>query len=71
MSRVLSFFRITNSPIADVFVVWAKTEDGQVRGFLLEKVNLCTIHTTHPQAGETQLHTNYITFTLSWCGKKP
>ncbi|HCP33961.1 MAG TPA: acyl-CoA dehydrogenase, partial [Deltaproteobacteria bacterium] len=24
---------ITNSPIADVFVVWAKTEDGVIRGF--------------------------------------
>lgn len=29
---------ITNSPIADVFVVWAKDEAGVVRGFLLEKV---------------------------------
>ncbi|MBV9377849.1 MAG: acyl-CoA dehydrogenase [Alphaproteobacteria bacterium] len=28
---------ITNSPIADVFVVWAKTEDDMIRGFLLEK----------------------------------
>ena len=28
---------ITNSPIADVFVVWAKTEDGAIRGFLLER----------------------------------
>ena len=28
---------ITNSPIADVFVVWAKDEDGQIRGFVLEK----------------------------------
>ncbi len=28
---------ITNSPIADVFVVWAKTEDGLIRGFMLEK----------------------------------
>lgn len=28
---------ITNSPIADVFVVWAKDEDGIVRGFILEK----------------------------------
>lgn len=27
---------ITNSPIADLFVVWAKLE-GKVRGFLLEK----------------------------------
>ncbi len=28
---------ITNSPFADVFVVWAKTEDGVIRGFILEK----------------------------------
>lgn len=30
---------ITNSPIADVFVVWAKSEahDGRIRGFILEK----------------------------------
>ncbi|NLY59143.1 MAG: acyl-CoA dehydrogenase [Gammaproteobacteria bacterium] len=28
---------ITNSPIADVFVVWGKTEDGLIRGFILEK----------------------------------
>ncbi|MFL6844780.1 MAG: acyl-CoA dehydrogenase [Allosphingosinicella sp.] len=30
---------ITNSPIADVFVVWAKSDahDGRIRGFLLEK----------------------------------
>ena len=28
---------ITNSPIADVFVVWAKTDDGIIRGFILEK----------------------------------
>lgn len=28
---------ISNSPIADVFVVWAKTDDGKIRGFILEK----------------------------------
>ena len=28
---------ITNSPFADVFVVWAKTDDGKIRGFILEK----------------------------------
>ncbi|RKP35364.1 glutaryl-CoA dehydrogenase [Dimargaris cristalligena] len=30
---------ITNSPIADVFVVWAKnlSEDGKIRGFIIEK----------------------------------
>lgn len=28
---------ITNSPIADIFIVWAKTEDEKIRGFILEK----------------------------------
>ncbi len=28
---------ITNSPIADVFVVWAKNDDGEIKGFILEK----------------------------------
>jgi len=31
--------RITNSPIADVFIVWAKSDahDGKIKGFILEK----------------------------------
>lgn len=28
---------ISNSPVADVCVVWAKTEDGVIRGFLVER----------------------------------
>lgn len=28
---------ITNSPISDVFVVWAKNDAGKIRGFVLEK----------------------------------
>jgi len=28
---------ISNSPFADVFVVWAKTDDDEIRGFILEK----------------------------------
>ncbi|RAI34675.1 acyl-CoA dehydrogenase [Rhodoplanes serenus] len=28
---------ITNAPVADVFVVWAKDDDGAIRGFVLEK----------------------------------
>lgn len=28
---------ISNSPIADVFVVWAKTDDGIIRGFILDR----------------------------------
>lgn len=33
----LSSGRITNSPVADIAVVWAKCEDGRVRGFILER----------------------------------
>ena len=28
---------ISNSPIADVFVIWAKTDDDKIRGFILDK----------------------------------
>ena len=28
---------ITSSPIADVFIVWAKDDEGEIRGFILEK----------------------------------
>lgn len=28
---------ITNSPIADVLVVWAKDDEGEIRGFVLER----------------------------------
>ena len=28
---------ITNSPIADIFIVWASCEDSKIRGFILEK----------------------------------
>ncbi len=28
---------ITNSPLADEFVIWAKDDDGDIRGFILEK----------------------------------
>jgi glutaryl-CoA dehydrogenase len=28
---------ITNSPIADIFVIWAKDENNDIRGFILEK----------------------------------
>jgi glutaryl-CoA dehydrogenase len=28
---------ISNAPIADLYLVWAKTEDGAIRGFLVEK----------------------------------
>ena len=32
---------ISNSPIADVFIVWAKTDDDVIRGFVLEKGMEC------------------------------
>ena len=28
---------ISNSPIADVFIIWAKSEDGKIHGFLLDR----------------------------------
>ena len=28
---------ITNAPIADIFIVWAKDDEGALRGFILEK----------------------------------
>ncbi|XP_015126259.1 glutaryl-CoA dehydrogenase, mitochondrial isoform X2 [Diachasma alloeum] len=28
---------ITNSPVADVLVIWAKTDDGKIRGFIIER----------------------------------
>ena len=28
---------ISNSPVADIFVVWAKNDDGIIRGYILEK----------------------------------
>lgn len=29
--------RITNSPIADILIVWAKCEDNEIRGFIVER----------------------------------
>jgi glutaryl-CoA dehydrogenase len=41
---------ISNAPIADVFVVWAKSDahDGEIRGFILEKV---TVGLSAPKIG--------------------
>jgi glutaryl-CoA dehydrogenase len=33
----INLIRITNSPIADIAVVWAKCEDKRIRGFILER----------------------------------
>uniref|UniRef100_A0A8C3AU07 Glutaryl-CoA dehydrogenase, mitochondrial n=1 Tax=Cyclopterus lumpus TaxID=8103 RepID=A0A8C3AU07_CYCLU len=32
-----STLRITNSPVADIAIVWAKCDDGKIRGFILER----------------------------------
>ena len=46
---------ISNSPIADVFVVWAKTDDGRIRGLILEKgmkgLSTPTIHGNAARSG--------------------
>lgn len=31
------FFRITNSPVADLCIVWARCEDDKIRGFIVER----------------------------------
>ena len=42
---------ITNSPIADVFVVWAKDDAGMIRGFVLEKGMEGPVGAGHPRQG--------------------
>lgn len=35
-SSIILIFRITNSPIADIAIVWAKL-DGVIKGFIVER----------------------------------
>ena len=35
--KIVATFRITNSPIADIAIVWAKCEDEKIRGFIVER----------------------------------
>ena len=43
---------ISNAPIAQVFVVWAKTDDGRIRGFILERgMDGLTTPTIHGKVG--------------------
>jgi glutaryl-CoA dehydrogenase len=43
---------ISNSPIADVFVIWAKDDGGQIRGFVLERgMKGLTTPTIHGKIG--------------------
>lgn len=30
-------YRITNSPIADILVIWAKDDNGDIRGFIVDR----------------------------------
>jgi glutaryl-CoA dehydrogenase len=47
---------ITNSPIADVFIVWAKDDDNRIRGFIVEKG--CQGLSTPPTHGKVGLRTS-------------
>ena len=38
---------ITNSPIADLFIIWAKDEQGVLRGFILEREDAKGLETPH------------------------
>ena len=38
---------ITNSPIADLFIIWAKDEQGVLRGFILERVDAKGLETPY------------------------
>lgn len=31
------FFRISNSPVAEILIVWAKCDDSKVRGFIIDR----------------------------------
>ena len=42
---------ISNSPIADVFVVWAKDDEGAIRGFVLDKGAEGPVRPGHPRQG--------------------
>ncbi|MBL8138858.1 MAG: acyl-CoA dehydrogenase [Acidobacteria bacterium] len=43
---------ISNSPIADVFIVWAKDDEGKIRGFILDKgMQGLTAPATHGKVG--------------------
>ena len=46
---------ISNSPIADLFLIWAKDEDNVVRGFIIERKKSENI-TTPKIDGKFSLH---------------
>jgi len=36
---------ITNAPVADILIIWAKTEDDKIRGFIVERSNASGLET--------------------------
>ncbi len=59
---------ISNSPIADVFVVWAKDDAGEIRGFVLEKnCNGLTAPKIHGKVGLRTSITGEIVMDSVFC----
>lgn len=59
---------ISNSPIADVFVVWAKDEEGAIRGFILDKgAKGLTAPTIHGKVGLKTSITGEIVMDQVFC----
>lgn len=59
---------ITNSPIADVFVVWAKDDEGAIRGFVLDKgVKGLSTPTIHGKVGLKASVTGEIVMDRVFC----
>jgi glutaryl-CoA dehydrogenase len=59
---------ISNSPIADVFVVWAKDDEGEIRGFVLEKGwKGLSAPTTHGKVGLRTSVTGEIVMDAVFC----
>jgi glutaryl-CoA dehydrogenase len=59
---------ITNSPIADVFVVWAKDDEGAIRGFILNKGSAgLSTPTIHSKVGLRASITGEIVMDAVFC----
>jgi glutaryl-CoA dehydrogenase len=62
---------ISNSPIADVFVVWAKDDEGAIRGFVLEKgMKGLTAPAIHGKVGLRASITGEIVLDEAFCPKE-
>ncbi len=59
---------ISNSPIADVFIVWAKDDEGKIRGFILDKgMKGLTAPPTHGKVGLRTSLTGEIVMDQVFC----